>query len=310
MCIDDDNVTNCGTYYINNIMLGQEIIIDACVRDYYDQRTVETQFMVDSNDEDHNINGTNSVIISCTNGLQGINVTGFKISDIKNLTMNLTFHDGSWSNLKTISIGLITELSPCHPGFYYDDTTQRCICYDDDIITCSGSTSLIKRGYWFGEVSDKSTVTVCPNNYCNFTCCEATNGFYELSPVRMNQCSSHRSGTACGSCEESYTLSFDSVECVSVDKCTTGQTVMVVTFSMIYWIVIVILVFIMTYYHVGIGYLYAITYYYSVLDILLSQNLYQSKGLFTIVTTLSMQSCENYSTISRSALLSKEYEWN
>ena len=290
VCIDDDNVSNCGKYYVNNIMLGQEIIIDACVRDYYDQRATETQFMVDSNDKNHTINGTNSVLISCDNGLQGINITGSKISDITNFTMNLTFHDGSWSNLKTISIGLIIELSPCHPGFYYDSTTKKCVCYydDDDIITCSDSTSLIRRGYWFGIVNNnKSTVTVCPNNYCDFTCCEATNGFYELSPMRMNQCSSHRSGTACGSCEEGYTLSFDSVECVSVDQCTTGQTVMVVTLSMIYWIIIVLLVFIMTYYHVGIGYLYAITYYYSMLDILLSQNLYQSKGLFTTVTTLS-----------------------
>ena len=289
VCIDEDNNTKCGTYYVNNIMLGQEIIIAACVLDYYDQRTVETQFMVDSNDEDHTINGTNSVLISCTNGLQGINVTGSKISKATNYTMNLTSHDDSLSNFKTISIGLIIELSPCHPGLYYDDTAQGCVCYyDDDIITCSDSTSsLIRRGYWFGVVNNKSTVTVCPNNYCNFTCCEATNGFYELSPVRMNQCSSHRYGTACGSCEEGYTLSFDSVECVNVDQCTTGQTVMVVTLSMIYWIVIVILVFIMTYYHVGIGYLYAITYYYSMLDILLNQNLYQSKGLFTTVTTLS-----------------------
>jgi len=102
--------------------------------------------------------------------------------------------------------------------------------------------------------------------------------------VRINQCSSHRSGTACGSCEEGYTLSFDSVECVSVNKCTTGQTVLVV---MVYWIVIVILVFIMTYYHVGTGYLYAITYYYSMLDILLSQNVYQAKELFTAVATMS-----------------------
>ena len=289
VCVDDENVTNCEKYYINNIMLGQEIIIDACVWDYFDQPAVETQFMVDSNDEDHTINETNSVLISCDNGLQGINVIGSKISDITNFTMNLTLHDGSQSNLKTISIGLIIELSPCHPGFYYDSTTKKCVCYyDDDIITCSDSTSLIKRGYWFGEVNNnKSTVTVCPNNYCNFTCCEAIKRFYELSPLRMNQCSSHRSGTACGSCEEGYTLSFDSVECVSVDKCTTGQTVMVVTLSMIYWIVIVILVFVMTYYHIGIGYLYAITYYYSMLDILLGQNLYQSKGLFKTVTTLS-----------------------
>ena len=66
VCVDDDNWTDCGTYYINNIMLGQEVIIDACVLDYYDQPADETQFMVDSNDEDHTINRSNSVLISCT----------------------------------------------------------------------------------------------------------------------------------------------------------------------------------------------------------------------------------------------------
>ncbi|XP_065908921.1 uncharacterized protein [Dysidea avara] len=285
VCIDHD-VTNCGIYFIKNIMLGQNIINRGCVLDYYDQPVVETQFIVDSNDEDHTINGSNSVLMSC-NGLQGISVKGSKISGRTNFSMDLTSHSGSQSD---ISIQLITELSPCHPGFYYDDTphVQRCVCYDDnDIITCSDSSSFIRRSYWFGVVDDKSTVTVCPNNYCNFTCCEDTKGFYQLFPARMNQCSSQRSGTACGSCEEGYTLSFDSVECVSVDKCTTGQTVLVVTLSMIYWIVIVILVFIMTYYHVGIGYLYAITYYYSILDILTGQNLYELKGLLETVTTLS-----------------------
>ena len=285
VCVNYDNVSNCGRYFVSNIMLGQEIIIDACALDYYDQPTKETQFMVDSNDEDFNINETNSVLISC-NEFRGMSIRGSKISSMTNFTMNLTSHTGSRSDLKTISIELITELSPCHPGFYYDD--KRCACYDDnEIITCSGSTSFIRRGYWFGVVNDKSTVTVCPNNYCNFSCCEITNGFYQLSPVRMNQCSSHRSGTACGSCEEGYTLSFDSIDCVSLNQCTTGQTILVVTLSMIYWIVIVILVFIMTYYHVGIGYLYAITYYYSMLDILLSHSFHQSKTLFTVVSTIA-----------------------
>jgi len=122
-------------------MLGQEIIIDACVYDYYDQPAFETctQFMTDSKDEERKISGKNSVLISCRDGLQGINVTGSKISNAKNFTINLTFHVGSQSD---------TKLSPCHPGFYYDNTTERCLCYDDnDIITCSDSTSFIRRGY-------------------------------------------------------------------------------------------------------------------------------------------------------------------
>ena len=64
---------------------------------------------------------------------------------------------------------LIVELSPCHPGFHYDNTTEKCV--------------------WFGVVEGKTTKAVCPNNYCNFTCCETTNGNYQLSPVRTDQCS-------------------------------------------------------------------------------------------------------------------------
>ena len=66
-----------------------------------------------------------------------------------------------------------------------------------------------------------------------------------------------------------------------------GWTVLVVTLSMLYWIVIVILMFIVTYFYAGIGYLYTITYYYSVVDILLSEHLYMSTGLFTTVSILS-----------------------
>jgi len=101
-------------------------------------------------------------------------------------------------------------------------------------VSCSGGTSSIKRGYWFGEVNDKATVTVCPYNYCDFTCCETANGFFKLSPVRADQCNSHRSGAACCSCKEDFTLLFDSIECVNVDKCTTGHTVPVVTLSILY----------------------------------------------------------------------------
>ena len=154
-------------------------------------------------------------------------------------------------------------------------------------MSCSGSTSIIKRGYWFSIVHGKTTVALCPYNYCNFACCETTNGFYHLSPLRSNQRSSHRSGTVCGSCKEGYTLSFDSTKCVNFNQCTTGQTVLVMMLSFTYWIVLVVVVFVVTYYHVKIGHFYAITYYYSMLDILLDQNLYVSQGLFTVVSIMS-----------------------
>ena len=174
------------------------------------------------------------------------------------------------------------------PWFLANLRIKKCECYNaNDIVFCSGGNSTIKRGYWFGNVTGKPTVTFCPINYCNFTCCEASNGYYHLSPVRNNQCRSHRSGTACGSCTDGYTLSFDSTECVNVDSCTAGQTVLVILLTVTYWIVMVTLVFAMTYYKVPIGYLYSITYYYSIVDILLSENLQVSRGLLLTVTIMS-----------------------
>ena len=138
----------------------------------------------------------------------------------------------------------------------------------------------------YGSVTGEPTVTTCPNDYCNFTCCEITNGIYHLSPARANQCRPHRSGTACGSCEISYTLSFDSPECVEVKGCTVGL-VLVTTLSLLYWIAVVVAVFAMMHFKVTIGSLYAIVYYYSIIDILLSRVLFISNGLYTTVTIMS-----------------------
>jgi len=63
-------------------MLGQEIIIDACTLGYYDKPAGETQFKLNSDDNDHTIIGSNSELISC-NELKGINVTGPKVSNAK-----------------------------------------------------------------------------------------------------------------------------------------------------------------------------------------------------------------------------------
>ena len=136
-------------------------------------------------------------------------------------------------------------------------------------------------------MTGKPTVTFCPINYCNFTCCETSNGYYHLSPVRNDQCKSHRSGTACGSCKNGYTLSFDSNECLNVESCTAGQTVLVTMLTVTYSIVMVIIVFAIMHYRVEIGYLYCVTYYYSIVNIVLSQNLQASEELYLTVSIIS-----------------------
>ena len=234
-------------------MLGREIVISACVLDYYDQLVDLTQFLVRSKTNlNYFIRGPKNVLIAC-DAFQGISIIGNQsLSNLTNFSVTITLNTVLYSKWKQISVNLIIELSPCHPGFWqYPKSMHGCECYyADDIVYCSGSNSTIKRDYWFGSVSGKPTVTICPINYCNFTCCETSSGYYQLSPARDNQCRSHRSGTACGSCADGYTLSFDSTECVNTVGCTTGQTILVILLTMIYWIVIVTFVFVMMYYRV------------------------------------------------------------
>ena len=293
-CIDyDNNTAECNTYYLKHIMLGEEINIPVCILNSCNQPSYSTiRFVLrGENNQTYSIDisGSNQVLLSCNETFQGISIIGIdSLSKSSNYTINILHNDLNPVDWKQIFVNLTIELTPCHPGFWQYSGSKKCECYNaNDIVFCTGSNSTIKRGYWFGNVTGKPTVTFCPINYCDFTCCEASNGYYHLSPVRDNQCRSHRSGTACGSCTDGYTLSFDSPECVNVDSCTTGQTVLVILLTVTYWIVMVTLVFAMMYYKVPIGYLYSITYYYSVVDILLSENLQASRGLYLTVSIMS-----------------------
>ena len=292
ICIDENmnKTEECNSYYVSDIMLGQNILFDACMYDYYDQPSDPAQFVVNGTDQDYYITGSNYMLISCNNTFQGVALIGNDTSPVLpfNYSANITLHVDRISEMKVISVNFTVELVSCHPGFWYSDKSHKCECYNiSDIVYCTDKSSTIKRGYWFGRVIDKPTVTLCPINYCNFTCCEATNGYYHLSPVRDNQCRLHRAGTACGSCEETYTLSFDSTECLPVEKCTIGQLFLIITLTFLYWVVIIVAIFIIMHFKVDIGYLYGITYYYSIIDILLSQTWYLSNDFNTAISIAS-----------------------
>ena len=286
------NGTDCDTYYINNIMLGQEITFDACTLDYYDQSTKATEFSVTgSPHQDYKITGPKYITILCNHTTQGISIVGNQSHNSSyNYSIFISLYVVRVSESKRISINVITELSQCHPGFWYSSDSQKCVCYNTkSIISCSSNSnsSTIKRGYWFGSVAGKPTVALCPDNYCNFTCCEIANGIYHLSPVRADQCRPHRYGIACSKCETGYTLPFDSSECVKENECTIGQAILVTTLSLLYWIVVTVTVFTFMYFKATIGSLYGIIYYYSVVDILLGQVLFISKGSYATINIMS-----------------------
>ena len=209
-----------------------------------------------------------------------INITGGGASG----THTMSFSASKLSVEDRIPIHVM--LSPCHPGFWYNPHSQMCECFDHSVVFCSGSTSMIQRGYWFGEVDKKATVAICPLYYCNFTSCDTSINLCHLSPERANQCKSHRSGTACSECKNGYTLPFYSTECINEDNCTVLQTVIVVVLTVVYWIALVIAVLIAAYYKINVGYLYAVTYYYSMVDILLSKYFYLPNGFYIIINFL------------------------
>ena len=295
ICISDYNKTEeCDHYYLSHLMLGEEIIIPVCLRDYCNEPSYSTQrFTLHKfSNSKYNISGRTEFLLSCqADALQDIRIIGNeRLTKSLNGSFAITLNIYGNSNWKQISINFTIQLTPCYPGFWQYNESQKCECYGNHasgIISCSGSNSTIKRGYWFGSVTGEPTVSVCPINYCNFTCCETSNGYYQLSPERYNQCRSHRTGTACGSCTDGYTLSFDSTECINTDNCTAGQTILVILLTVTYWIIMTTLVFVLMYYKVEIGYLYSITYYYSIVDILLNRNLHTSRGLYVTVSIIS-----------------------
>ena len=298
ICISDNNKTEeCDHYYLNRLMFGEKIIIPGCLLDCFNKPSYSTQRFTYTFHEfgKHSsyyiINDRTELSLSCqSDALQDIRVIGNEsLTKLSNYSIDVTLQNiHNNSNWKQISINLTIQLTPCYPGFWQCNESNNCECYNvSDIVVCSDSTSTIKRGYWFGSVTGKPTIGVCPINYCNFTCCETSNGYYHLSPVRDNQCRSHRTGTACGTCIDGYTLPFGSTECIDTDDCTTGHTILVIFLTVVYWIIMVMLVFAMMYYKVEIGYLYSITYYYSIVDILLSQNLQTSRGLYLTVSIIS-----------------------
>ena len=290
ICIEDMD-EECDSYYVNNIMLGEEVLVGACMYDYYDRPSDDARFVVTgSSNQDYYIPGSKDVIVSCNNTMQGITLNGNSISPTSpsNYSMTITLYVNRLSEMKAISVNLTVGLVSCHPGFWQYSESKTCECYNaNNIVLCSGNSSTIRRGYWFGSVNGKPTVVFCPLNYCNFTCCETSNGYYHLSPERDNQCRSHRFGAACGSCKERYSLSFDSAECVHVTDCTTEMTILVIALVVAYWLVLFGAIIFMMHSKINIGNFYGIIYYYSVVDLLLSHSSYLSNELYTTVNIMS-----------------------
>ena len=266
VCNDDYTVCN-----ISGVTLGEEIQIPAIILGYNNKSAEATRFFVEcfQNCIDFRIEGDSIVLIN--NMFSGIRITGIKIR--QNATITLRLYSGM------IDLKLNVDLVPCQLGYAYNGVTKQCHCYNVDNIVSCGVNTTIKKEYWFGMIDEQATVSICPNKYCNFSRTEVNSGGFLLSSFHDDQCEPHRTGQACGTCENGYTLSFDFENCVNNDDCSPGITALIIICIILYWILIMVIILVIMYFKINIGYLYGIIYYYSVVDILLGQVLNYSGEL-------------------------------
>ena len=249
-------------YFIRNNILGHPVKFTGAVFDYFGKPAEPTLFSIQLKYSSYILIGGNddNILTQSINNftILNINFKGKKF-DINHINLTLTLRSLSYLFIK-INTTFMAEIIPCtdHPGYIYNGHSQTCVCYHANV-KCNTNGNEVKRSHWFGNIGSKATTSLCPNHYCKFTNRKhASKGYFALPNTINAQCNHHRVGRACGECSSGYTLSYDSTDCISVDQCGTGWTVLVIMMTCLYWITVVVGVFSLMYFifQISLGYLY------------------------------------------------------
>ena len=292
----NSSVNDSACVIMNDAMLGEPIYFNTILQDYFNNAAEATKFQVICIDCDFKYRPLDDEILVQNGSSNKIELLSLNADrDLESLT-NITFNISSILSpeYEQLTATLSLTLPLCNNGFIFKKVSQQCECYNKgDQIQCDGDSASIKLGYWFGIFSGKHIFTECHYDYCNFFTHrkQTSNGFYNLPKETNDQCNSQRTGVGCGKCSEGYTIAYNSPDCISLEKCSPGMTVLVVVLTALYWIAIIAILFVVAYYlntrQVSLGYLYGITFFYSIVDILLVTNLHKSDGVFYTATILS-----------------------
>jgi len=289
-------LTNENCFIAERKMLGQLISFSATVCDYFNAIAETVQFRINCVNCDTKYRLVNNEILvnSKLSNKISILATGAHNDVINDTNITLELSSVLSDNYKEFSARLSFTLSACYSGFLFNNVSQKCECYNsgsDDIVQCQGDHAEIKLGYWYGIIFNKHTTSLCPIGYCDFNHrTKARSNYYTLPKAVDDQCSLHRTGVVCSDCKSGYTLAYDSFDCVDVNQCSPGMTVLVIALTFLYWIVIVAVLFGLTYYfgnQVSSGYFNGLIYFYSITEVLLVNNLYITDGVFYTVAISS-----------------------
>ncbi len=93
---------------------------------------------------------------------------------------------------------------------------------------CPGNDFHVKPNFWGYRADNEIIVHQCPADYC----CTGENC------LGFDPCSSHRSGVLCGSCEEDYSLSMLSSQCIEGDSCNSHWLWPLVVLALIIYVML------------------------------------------------------------------------
>lgn len=291
------NATAKNCLIVGEKMLGQSIYFNGTVCDYFNAVSETIQFQIRCNNCSRNYRVLDNKLL--VNKETPSKVAILADGDIvDNRKISLELYSVLSDNYREFSATLSITLSSCHNGFSFIADEQKCLCYgggNDINVNChdnpAAGAAEIKRGYWLGVIHSKYTTALCPINYCDFIHrAETRTDFHVLPSIVDGQCSSHRTGAVCSECSPGYTLAYASFDCVSTEQCSPYNTLIVVVLTVLYWIAITTSLFILTYYfsnQVSSNYFTGVIYFYSIVDILLTSNLYIKESLYYVVASLS-----------------------
>ena len=284
-----------GFYQVKGIMLGEDFIVTRMV-DYYNNAAEPTLFQItcSENCQHYNLIGFHNFEYKFieTNKVN-LSIVGDEVKADSIISLEMTSVYGLInSDVHKIIVKIKITIVPCRIGFIYNSNTKACQCNKiDDVVKCELGGIKIKRGYWYGKIGDRVVVGSCPNNYCNYaSSCESSQKFCDLPKFSYDQCNQHRTGPACGECQEHYNLAYDSADCVPDSHCSGWWTTLIITLTLLYWVLVSLTVIFMMYFITAptmLGYVYGITYFYSVIDLFVSNELPISDGLLRFIEILS-----------------------
>ncbi len=168
---------------------------------------------------------------------------------------NVVVQCHAWQNV-TLETKLIEQkvmdvkiaCTSCQPSFYIPTDTEYIISYQPNQTGlhtqstgakseevgcipcpagafCSGNELKARPNFWGVRADDGIAMYQCPAEYCCTTDCT---GF--------KQCSGHRTGVLCGSCEEHYSLSMLSSECLDETSCSDYWLWLIVVLAVIVYL--------------------------------------------------------------------------